>query len=193
MRTALGLRPATIGNRRPNLFEGIGLRVREAPQEADVDFMAPEDAAKTVSHIKARDVVKPLVGVGPRFRLWWCCYWRLGCGRRPAREMWEPSKKYVEQLVRIDWLDDVIVHPRRNRPFAITGHRIRRHGEDRQGVKRGQRADLPCRFETIHHGHLEIHEHEVELKLLDAPHAFLAVQATTVCTPTSPSSSSATC
>ena len=60
--------------------------------------------------------------------------------------------------------DDVAVHSRRQATFLVAFHGVGGHGDDRQVSAGGllPRADDPGGLETIHVGHLHIHQDQIE-------------------------------
>ncbi len=61
-----------------------------------------------------------------------------------------------------DGLGEVIVHPRFEAAFAVSLHRLGRHGDDRQPAPRIVLANCPRGLEPVHLGHLNVHENQVE-------------------------------
>ena len=101
------------------------------------------------------------------------CAWRRRC-----RRSWcgpDPARQGVGELARVDRLGDVVVHAGGGAGAAILRHGGGGHGDDRHGPPGRQEADTPCRFEAVHHRHVQIHQHGVEFAVLHRVQRLLAV------------------
>ena len=70
-----------------------------------------------------------------------------------------------DQVVRMEGLRDVVVHPRGEAVEARGFEGMRGHGDDgdpRAAVGGFELTDLPGCGEAVHDGHLDIHENDVE-------------------------------
>lgn len=83
------------------------------------------------------------------------------------------------QIVWFERLAHVIIHPSVETAFSVAVFRTARHGDNWDCV--AGFSDAARRCETIHDGHLAIHEHESILVLFDALAGFLAVSRCVHC------------
>ena len=65
-----------------------------------------------------------------------------------------------DQLFEVDRFGEVGVAAYAQALFTIAGHRVCRQCDDREGATAG--SELAGRFVTVHFGHLDIHEDQVE-------------------------------
>ena len=70
----------------------------------------------------------------------------------------QPASQRLQERLPIDGFGDVIVHPGGEARIEVRLHRVRGHGNDRQVVQRRVFAHRPRRGETIHLGHLHVHQ-----------------------------------
>ena len=66
-------------------------------------------------------------------------------------------------LVQDRWINrfgNMFVHSDFETEFAVSGHCIDRHGEDRQVGKTRVLANQPGRLEPVHFGHLGVHQYD---------------------------------
>ena len=89
---------------------------------------------------------------------------RAAAPGRVAPSRPEVALEDVEQVVALDGLGEVVVHPGLDAPLAVARHRVRGHRDDRHarpalGGLAG--ADAARRLEPVELGHLAVHEHEV--------------------------------
>ena len=85
--------------------------------------------------------------------------------------------QHFHQLLRPNRLGNVIIHTGFQAAFLVPQHRMSRHGDDGD-VFSGLAFDLPnglCRLQTVHPGHLNIHQDEIKHLLLDRLKSFRAV------------------
>ena len=62
-------------------------------------------------------------------------------------------------MIRINRLCHVVVHASFQAAIAVACHGVGRHRHDRKIGKLRQFPNFPCRGQTVHHGHLHIHQH----------------------------------
>src|SRR5262249_35625917 len=86
-----------------------------------------------------------------------------------------PLRQHPEQFLGIDGFWDVLVHPRLKAPVAVRGHGVRGHGYDGQIDKARVRPDNAPGLDTVHDGHLHIHQYEVIVIVLHYAHGNLAI------------------
>ena len=70
----------------------------------------------------------------------------------------QPASQCLQERLPVDGFDDVIVHPGGEARIEVRLHRVRGHCNDRQVVQRRVFAYRPCSGETIHLGHLHVHQ-----------------------------------
>ena len=91
----------------------------------------------------------------------------------------------------------MVIHPGVQAAPPLLDHGVGGHGDDRQRLEAGVGANDPCRFVTVHLGHLQIHQHQIEGFPVQAGvqprHCFPAIGATVTRAPALPSSSTAIC
>ena len=81
-----------------------------------------------------------------------------------------------QQIIGAERLREIRVHPGLETTFTISGHGVRRHGNDRQ-VRASRSLALANEsrgFETVHLWHLHVHQDKVELLRRDAFDRFAA-------------------
>ncbi len=83
-----------------------------------------------------------------------------GVGARRRRRL-ERAGDHGAQLAAIDRLGDVIVQAGGAEGRHLVGKHVGGHGDDRNAAAGGKGADHPRRRETVHAGHLHVHQHEV--------------------------------
>ena len=85
----------------------------------------------------------------------------------------------AQELRHIHRFAQIIVHPRRQELFFVSGHGVRRHGDDRDFDVRAECSSPPSNqlggLNSVHHGHLDVHEDEVEGVLGEALEGLLAI------------------
>src|SRR6476620_10227311 len=102
--------------------------------------------------------------------------WPGGCLPTPAgsREapteaiplLVQPDSHQRKELVGVDRLRYVVGGPRGDRLLAIALHCLRREGDDRQLLERLIAADDPHRLVAVHARHHDVHQDEVDLRML---------------------------
>ena len=65
-----------------------------------------------------------------------------------------------QKLLRGEWLGQVVVAAGIEAFLTVLGHCVRRQGDDGAGA--AQPAQLPRGLVSVHHGHLHVHQDQVE-------------------------------
>src|SRR5258705_4440302 len=102
--------------------------------------------------------------------------WAGGCLPTPAgsREapteaiplLVQPDSHQRKKLVGVDRLRDVVGGSRDDRLLAVALHRLRRERDDRKLLERLLGADDPHRLVAVHARHHDVHQDEVDLRML---------------------------
>ena len=82
------------------------------------------------------------------------------------------------ELLEVDWLGDIPVHPLGKAPLFIPCHRVGSHGDDGDIMVSYRGAlvtDLCCCLEPVHLRHLNIHEYQIIGYRLESPRRFQSV------------------
>jgi hypothetical protein len=96
-----------------------------------------------------------------------------GTGARGRRD---PALQHGEQRGRLERLGHVVVHADGHALVAIARHRMRGQCHDRHRRVRRVLPDQGRRLVAVHHGHLDVHQHDIERRLLaHRVHRFLSV------------------
>ena len=83
--------------------------------------------------------------------------------------------QHLTQLVGVDRLGNVIVHACGKAFFTIPENGACGHGDDRQFSEAFLSADVLAGLNAPHHGHLQVHQHDIEGLMLQNPERFLAI------------------
>ncbi len=98
-----------------------------------------------------------------------------GCGQRFGVFRLQPACQGGDQLIGIDGFGEVGIHACAQGPLPIAGHGIGGHGDDGQLDEAFLGTNLAGRFITVHHRHLAVHQHAVEMLLLQPCQSLLAL------------------
>ena len=163
VRETLGERDITCGERGSDLPDRRTLLLDELTQEFQIQLSISRDAGQAVFRVQPGDgpAGRPLVGA--------LTFRPLRLDRRRSsgwtRRFVEPPHR-LEQVVRINRLGDVVVHAGGETTLLLLHRRVRGHGDDRQRGEARVRTELGRGLITVHHRHLQIHQHHVERRRL---------------------------
>ena len=87
----------------------------------------------------------------------------------------DPAAQGGGEGLGVDGLGDVVVHAQGQATVPLFHHGVGGHGQDRQVAEPGLQAQAAGGFVTVHDGHLQIHEHQVEGAIAQPGQGFLAV------------------
>ncbi len=171
VRFAPDLLHITGGHGRLQFLQGIAVTADELAQQSSEQRPITPHTFQPPIHIQAGQLPGQVIGwiQGPRAGSF------TADERLLVARCRQPALQGSEQHGRIDRLGDVIVHAGIEAPFALTGHCVRRHRDDRQLGKRRHLTDLRSRFIAVHLGHLDIHQHQIEGMPLQHRQRILAV------------------
>ena len=86
---------------------------------------------------------------------------RAAAAARRGAARADPAHQDGGHLLRIDRLDQEVVHPRVHALAPVLLHRVGRHRHDRQQLQLVVLANLAGGGDAVHHRHLHVHEHQV--------------------------------
>ena len=96
---------------------------------------------------------------------------RFGLGaiqlRRTSARALNPIRQKIPHVVQLERLGEIIVHSRSEAAFAVASHRVGGKRDDRSARRGGRACRLELaqdagRLETVHLGHLAVHQNEIE-------------------------------
>src|SRR5690242_6846601 len=76
----------------------------------------------------------------------------------------QPYPHQTQQLLRIDWLCDIVGGARGDALFTIALHRFRRQRDDRQIAQLRNLTNRARRLVAVHLRHHHVHEHEIDVR-----------------------------
>ena len=158
MQHAPGILVGALGEQRLRLRRGSGLAGDKLAQYRLIGAALIQHAAHTRSDIdpgNGREIRHTRQRLGAQCR--------RGGGGGSGDPRRHPVQQQSEQLIGIDRLGQVSVHPGRQAEFTVTAHGIGGHGQHRQPGPAWVGADMPARRQAIHHRHLHIHQHQLEI------------------------------
>jgi hypothetical protein len=85
-----------------------------------------------------------------------------GRHRRGVDAVCQPAGQQRKETGQRERLAEVVVHPFGQVHLLFVHHGVRRHGDDRQGRKAGQRPDPAGGREAVDDRHLDVHQNQVE-------------------------------
>src|SRR5437870_13005391 len=95
--------------------------------------------------------------------------------RRGVSRLGAPPFDGGKQVVSLEWLREVAAHHTRQTALALPAERVRREGYDRERPALWQGADRLRGLESVHLGHLDVHEDDVVALGGDGLHRFATV------------------
>ena len=93
-----------------------------------------------------------------------CCPAHARSAISAAHLQWAPlaaTTERLDQLVDAYRLGEVIVHAGRDAHLAVALHRVGRHRDDARALAGAARADRARGLETVHFGHLHVHQDDI--------------------------------
>ena len=151
-------------------MQHVGQVAHEAAQHQAIDRRVATDPTDRLGHLNA--AAPGLLEKARRQR-------HFSGWRSAALDLLAPGvqQQRRHQIGQLEGLAQVAVHARIQTRLAIRRHRIGRHRNDGQGLPIKALANARGGRQTIHHGHLQVHQHRIE-GTLGSPyrlHALLAV------------------
>ncbi|MNH97932.1 hypothetical protein D3C73_506390 [compost metagenome] len=150
-----------IGDCRFELFDEVLLGFMECAQQSQVKGSLARTGSQTGDLIDTCKLGGQLSGC-------------LGNGHlprpAPAPGPWlDPPGQRGEHAVYVQWLGQVVIHAAGQGAFAVPGHGVGGHGDDRQRREVRLLANPAGRGIAVHHRHLAVHQHTVEIAVPGQP------------------------
>src|SRR5437870_1974394 len=76
----------------------------------------------------------------------------------------QPNPQHRQELLRVDWLADVIARPRLDALFPVALHGLGGEGDDRELAELAQLADRPHGVVPVHVRHHDVHQDGVDVR-----------------------------